>query len=68
MKHCLTSPYHPRANDPTEKRIGILIKNIIKIVPNSMIDWDNKLLYALWTYYTTYKVTTKFTPFLLVYD
>ena len=32
-----------------------------------MIDWDNKLIDALWEYHTAYKVTTKFTPFQLVY-
>ena len=32
-----------------------------------MTDWDNKLIDALWTYCTAYKVTTKFTPFQLVY-
>ena len=32
-----------------------------------MTDWDSKLLDALWAYRTAYKVTTKFTPFQLVY-
>ena len=32
-----------------------------------MTDWDSKLLDALWAYWTAYKVTTKFTPFQLVY-
>jgi hypothetical protein len=32
-----------------------------------MVDWDVKLLDALWAYRTAYKVTTKFTPFQLVY-
>ena len=32
-----------------------------------MTDWDIKLLDALWAYRTAYKVTTKFTPFQLVY-
>ena len=32
-----------------------------------MTDWDNKLIDALWAYCTAYKVTTKSTPFQLVY-
>lgn len=32
-----------------------------------MTDWDNKFLDALWAYRIVYKVTTKFTPFQLVY-
>ena len=48
IKNRLTSPYHPRANGQKEKTNGILCKIITKIVQNSMIDWDNKLLDALW--------------------
>ena len=33
-----------------------------------MADWDSKLLDALWTYRTAYKIMTKFTPFQLVYS
>jgi hypothetical protein len=67
IKHRLTTPYHPRANGQTEKTNGILCKIITKTVQGSMSDWDSKLLNALWAYRTAYKVTTKFTPFQLVY-
>ena len=67
IKHRLTSPYHPRANGQTEKTNGILCKIITKTVQNAMTDWDSKLIDALWAYRTAYKVTTKFTPFQLVY-
>lgn len=33
-----------------------------------MPNWDSKLLKTLWAYRTTYKMTTKFTPFRLVYS
>ena len=52
----------------------VKLKNIneilckIKTVYNSMIDWDSKLLDALWTYRIAHRITTKFTPFPLVYD
>ena len=32
-----------------------------------MIDWYSKLIDALWAYQIAYKVTTKYTPFQLVY-
>ena len=38
IKHWLTSPYHPKANDQIEKTNRILCKNITKIVQNSMIN------------------------------
>ena len=58
---------HLRANGQSEKTNEILCEIITKIVQNSMTDWDSRLLDALWAHHTTYKVTTKFTPFRLVY-
>ena len=68
IKHRLTTPYHPRANGQIAKTNGFLCKIITKTVQGSMSDWDSKLLNALWAYCTAYKVTTKFTPFQLVYS
>ena len=67
IKHRKTTPYHPRANGQTEKTNGILCKIITKEVQGSTTDWDTKLLNALWAYRCAYKVTTKSTPFQLVY-
>jgi hypothetical protein len=67
IKHRKTSPYHPRANGQTEKTNGILCKIITKTVQGANIDWDARVLDALWAYRTAYKVTTKHTPFQLVY-
>lgn len=67
IKHRKTSPYHPRANGQTEKTNGILCKILTKTIAQSATDWDDKLLGALWAYRVAYKVTTKFTPFQLVY-
>jgi len=38
-----------------------------KIVIKSKRDWDHKLTVALWAYRTTYKVSTRTTPFSLVF-
>ena len=67
IKHRKSSLYHPRANGQTEKNNGILGKIITRTVQGSNNDWDERLLEALWAYCTTYKVTTKHTPFQLVY-
>ena len=50
-----------------KKTNGILYKIITKTILNFMNNWDTKLLDALWAYRIAYKVTTKFTPFQLVY-
>ena len=67
IKHRKTSPYHPRANGQTEKTNGILCKILTKTIACLTTDWDEKLWGALWAYRTAYKVTTKITPFQLVY-
>ncbi len=38
-----------------------------KTIHDSKRDWDSKLIVALWAYRTTYEVTTRVTPFFLVY-
>jgi hypothetical protein len=43
------------------------VRILRKTVQDSKRDWDTKLTAALWAYRTTYKVTTKATPFSLVY-
>jgi hypothetical protein len=67
IKHRKSTPYHLRANGQTEKTNGILCKIITKTVQGSNTDWNARLLDALWAYRCAYKVTTKHTPFQLVY-
>jgi transposase InsO family protein len=67
IKHRKSSPYHPRANGQTEKTNGILCKIITKTVQASNIDWDARVYDALWAYRCAFKVSTKYTPFQLVY-
>jgi hypothetical protein len=45
----------------------ILVHILRKIVIDSKQDWDHKLIVALWAYKTTYKVSTRTTPFSLVF-
>ena len=46
---------------------GILVKNLQKLVTNRIRTWDNFLDDALWAYRVSYKSSTGFTPFFLVY-
>ena len=67
INHRMTTPYHPQTNGNTERVNQTLVNILRKTVQDSKRDWDTKLPAALWAYRTTYKVTTKATPFSLVY-
>ncbi|MCO5580918.1 hypothetical protein L7F22_034791 [Adiantum nelumboides] len=67
IKHRNSTPYYPRCNGQAES-INKTIKTIMKkIVQDEPHNWDEKLEIALWAYRTTYKVTTRMTPFRMVY-
>ena len=53
-----TMPYHPQTNGDTERVNGILVSILRKTVLDSKRDWDVKLTATLWTYITTFKMTT----------
>ena len=40
---------------------------LTKVVSNNRKDWVDKLVDATWAYNTTWKTTTRFTPYELVY-
>jgi hypothetical protein len=67
INHRKTTPYHPQTNGQTKRVNQTLIRILRKIVTESKRDWDIKLTAALWAYRTTYKVTTRATPFSLMY-
>ena len=67
INHQKTTPYHPQTNGLAERVHQTLVRILWKTVTNSKRDWDNKLTAALWAYRTTYKVTTRMTPFALMY-
>ncbi|MCO5613463.1 hypothetical protein L7F22_067740 [Adiantum nelumboides] len=50
-----------------EKTNGVLCKIITKHVRYRPQDWDKHLTAALWAYRTSFKVSTQFTPYHLVY-
>ncbi len=67
INHRKTTPYHPQTNGLTERVNQTLVRILRKIVIDSKRDWDRKLTAALWAYRTTYKVSTRTTPFSLVF-
>ncbi|MCO5610704.1 hypothetical protein L7F22_064945 [Adiantum nelumboides] len=67
IKHVHSTPYYPEFNGLVEKTNGVLCKIITKHVRDRPQDWDKHLTAALWAYRTSFKVSTQFTPYHLVY-
>ncbi|MCO5581794.1 hypothetical protein L7F22_035683 [Adiantum nelumboides] len=67
IKHVHSTPYYPQCNGLVEKTNGVLCKIITKHVRDRPQDWDKHLTTALWAYKTSFKVSTQFTPYHLVY-
>ena len=67
IDHKKTTSYHLQTNGQTERVNGILVSILRKTVLDSKRDWNVKLTAVLWTYRTTYKVTTQVSPFSFVY-
>ncbi|MCO5609537.1 hypothetical protein L7F22_063766 [Adiantum nelumboides] len=67
IKHVHSTPYYPQCNGLVEKTNGVLYKIITKHVKNRPQDWDKHLTAALWAYRTSFKVSTQFNPYHLVY-
>ncbi|MCO5598225.1 hypothetical protein L7F22_052317 [Adiantum nelumboides] len=67
IKHVHSTPYYPQCNGLIEKTNGVLCKIITKHVRDWPQDWDKHLTAALWAYRISFKVSTKFTPYNLVY-
>ena len=67
IDHRKTTPYHPQTNGLAERVNQTIVRILRKTIHDNKRDWDTKLNAALWAYRTTFKVTTKQTPFALVY-
>lgn len=65
--HSLSSLYYSRANGQEEAKNKILVSIIYKSYGVEQEDWEEKLPSVLWAYRTTYKVTTRQTPFQFMY-
>jgi hypothetical protein len=63
----MTTPYHPQANGQVESTNKVIEAILTKTVKENRKDWSNRLLEALWAYRTTWRNTTGFSPYELVY-
>ena len=67
IKHRKSTPYHPQANGRVESTNKTLEGIITKTVQMHRKDWSAKLTEALWAYRITWKNSTGFSPYQLVY-
>ena len=67
IKHRTSTPYHPQANGQVEVTNRALENILTKVVSSSRKDWVERLVEATWAYNTTWKTTTGFTQYELVY-
>ena len=67
IKHRTSTPYHSQANGKVEVTNRALEGILTKVVSSSRKYWADRLVEATWAYNTTWKTTTRFTPYELVY-
>ena len=65
--HRKSTIYYPQANGQAESTKKVIKTTLTKMVNANRIDWDTKLHAELWAYRTAHKITTKHTPFSLVF-
>eukprot|EP00253_Pinus_taeda_P020271 PITA_20271 len=67
IKHRMTTPYHPQSNGQVESTNKVIEAILTKKIKENRRDWFQKLPEALWAYRTTWKNTTGFSPYELVF-
>lgn len=67
IKHMTSTPCHRQANGQVEVTNKALENILSKVVSSNRKDWVERLVEATWAYNTTWKTTTRFTPYELVY-
>ena len=65
--HRITSPYHPQANGQVESTNKVIEAILTKTVASHRRDWATRFLEALWAYRTTWRNTTGYSPYQLVF-
>ena len=63
IKHIVTSPYHPQANEKLEGTNRILESMLTKTIQIHQWNWHNRLPEALWAYIISWISTTGLTPY-----
>eukprot|EP00253_Pinus_taeda_P029356 PITA_29356 len=67
IKHRMTTPYHPQSNGQVESTNKVIETILTKTIKENRRDWFQKLPEALWAYRTTWRNTTGFSPYELVF-
>lgn len=67
VQHKITTPYHPQANGQVEIRNKIIELILAKTIASHRRDWASRLPEALWAYRTTWRSTTSYSPYQLVF-
>eukprot|EP00253_Pinus_taeda_P008569 PITA_08569 len=67
VNHKMTTPYHPQANGQVESTNKVIEAILTKTVKENRRDWFQSLPEALWAYRNTWRNTTGFSPYELVY-
>ena len=65
--HKITSPYHLQANDQVESTNKVIEAILTKIVTSHKHDWATRFLEYLWAYRTTWRNTTGYSPYQLMF-
>lgn len=65
--HIITSSYHPQANGQVESTNKVIKAILTKTVSSHRQDWVTRLPEALWAYRTTWRNTTGYSPYQLVF-
>ena len=67
IRHRTSSPYHPQANGQVESTNKVIEAILIKTIQSNHTDWVDRLPEELWAYRTSWRNTTGYTPYELVY-
>jgi len=67
IKHIKSFPYHPQANGQVESTNKVIEAILTNTVHMHHKDWDDRFPEALWAYRISWRNTTGYTPYDLVY-
>eukprot|EP00253_Pinus_taeda_P020089 PITA_20089 len=67
VQHKITTPYHPQANGQVESSNKIIETIFTKTFASYRRDWAARLPEALWAYRTTWRSTTGYSPYQLMF-
>ena len=67
IQHNITTLYHPQANGQVESMNKVIEAILTKTIVSHRRDWATRLPEALWAYRTTWRNTTSYSPYQLVF-